>query len=216
MEITYLGHSSFKIKGKSTAVVIDPFDPNAIGIKFPKVDAEIVTISHNHDDHNKSGLVENVRKVIDGPGEYEINGISIIGISTFHDDKKGKERGKNIIFVFEVDGMRLLHLGDLGHKLEDAQIKEIGNIDILFIPVGGYYTIDAKTAVEVQRQIGPSIVIPMHFKPEGVNNETLNNLSSVEDFIKESGLRVEKMPKLVIKGGDIKSEEEYAVILEKK
>jgi len=115
-----------------------------------------------------------------------------------------------------MDGVRLLHLGDLGHKLTDEEIKEIGSIDILFIPVGGTYTIDAKTATEVCKQIGPSIIIPMHFKPEGVDNEILNKLATLDEFLKESDLRVEKLPKLNIKEGDIVSDEEYAVVLEKK
>lgn len=213
MEITYLGHSSFKIKGKQASVVIDPFEPSFVGIKFPKVDADIVTISHNHDDHNKAEYVSNVKKVIQGPGEYEVNGVSIIGLSTYHDDEKGAKRGKNTIYVIEIDNMRLLHLGDLGHKLTDSDLKEIGVIDILFVPIGGTYTIDSKTAVEVAKQIGPSIIIPMHYK---MSSSGLEGLLSVEDFISGLDMRVERLPKLNIKSGDIKSDEEYAVILEKK
>ena len=216
MEITYLGHSSFKIKGKSTTVITDPYDSDMVNMKFPKTEGDLVTISHHHDDHDAVENISNVKKVIDGPGEYEVSGVSIIGLQTFHDDKKGEERGKNTIYVIEIDKFRLLHLGDLGHKLDDNQIKEIGTIDILFIPVGGFYTIDAKVAVEVQKQIGASIVIPMHFKTDGLNPELSKNLSSVDAFIQESGLRVEKLPKLNIKEGDINSEDEYAVILEKK
>lgn len=217
MEITSLGHASFKIKTKTTTIVTDPYDGNMLGVKFPKTDANIITISHHHPDHDK---VENVSpagdkiKIVDGPGEYEIGGVSIIGIQTFHDDKKGAERGKNTIYVIEIDGVRLLHLGDLGHKLTDDQIKEIGNIDVLFIPVGGTYTIDAKTAVEVVKQIGASIIIPMHFDVPGL--ALSQKLSSVDEFLTESALRVEKLPKLIVKEGDIKSDEEYAVILEKK
>lgn len=216
MEITYLGHSSFKLKGKTASLITDPYDSAMLGLKFPKVDADIVTISHHHHDHEKTENVSNVRKIIDGPGEYEINEVSIIGLQTFHDNKKGSELGKNTIYVIEMDGVRLLHLGDLGHKLDDDVIKEIGSIDVLFIPVGGAYTIDAKTAVEVYKQIGPSIVIPMHYKPERVDNEILNKLTPIDDFLKESGLRVEKLPKLNVKEGDILSDEEYAVVLEKK
>lgn len=216
MEITFLGHSSFKIKGKNTTVITDPYDPEMVGLKFIKTDADIVTVSHHHRDHDYLNDISNVKKVVDGPGEYEIAGVSIIGISTFHDNAKGAERGKNTIYIIEIDGMRILHLGDLGHKLEDNQIKEIGTIDILMIPVGGTFTINAKEAAEVVKQIGASIIIPMHYKTEGLNPELANNLTQVEDFITESGLRMEKMPKLNIKEGDINSEEEYAVILEKK
>ncbi len=205
MEITFLGHSSFKIKGKDITLITDPYDEAMVNMKFPKQDADIVTVSHHHNDHDKVDNVTNVKKIVDGPGEYEVAGVSIIGISSFHDDKKGAERGKNTIYVIEMEGLRILHLGDLGHVLPDT--KEIGNIDILMIPVGGTYTIDAKKAVEVYKQIGASIVIPMHYGGE---------LAKAEDFITESGLRVENLPKLVVKKDAINSEEAYAVILEKK
>ncbi len=207
MDITYLGHSSFKIKGKIASVVTDPYNSDKVGFKFPKTEADIVTVSHSHDDHNNFGEVVNVKKVVSGPGEYEVNGVSIIGIQTFHDDKKGQERGKNTVYVIEIEGIRLLHLGDLGHKLDEATVKEVGNIDVLFIPVGGTYTIDAKTAVIVQKQIGPSVIIPMHYG---------DKLAPVEDFLKESGLRVERLAKLSLKQADIKSDEEYAVVFGEK
>src|SRR5581483_2872098 len=129
MDIVYLGHSSFKIKGKTASVVIDPFDEKMIGMKFSRSQAEILLVTHHHMDHSKTDNVSDVKRVVDGPGEYEISGVSIIGIQTFHDDKKGAERGRNTIYVIEMDGLRLLHLGDLGHKLDESQIKEIGNID---------------------------------------------------------------------------------------
>ena len=164
MDITYLGHSSFKIKGKQASIVTDPYDSEMVGMKFPKVDADIVTISHHHADHDRGDGVSQVKKIIDGPGEYEISGVSIIGLTSFHDNKKGADRGKNTIYVIEMDNLRLLHLGDLGHVLSENQIKEIGDVDILFVPVGGFYTLDPQVAVEVLKQIGPSIVIPMHYK----------------------------------------------------
>lgn len=216
MEITYLGQSSFKIKTKDTIVVTDPYNSEMIGMKFTKTEADIVTISHHHADHDAIENVTDVKKIVDGPGEYEIKGVSIIGVASFHDDKKGAERGKNTIYVLEAENLRLLHLGDLGHKLTDEEVKEIGNIDIMFIPVGGFYTIDSKVAAEVVKQIGASIIIPMHFKPEGISNEILDKLEPVENFITETSLRVEKLPKLTIKKDAINSEEEYAVILEKK
>lgn len=214
MEITYLGHSSFKIKGRAATIVTDPFG-EGYGLKYPKVEADMVTVSHDHGDHNNAKAVTGVTKVISAPGEYEIKGVSIIGLPTYHDGKKGTERGKNTIYVIEIDGFRLLHLGDLGHKLTDETIKEIGNVDILFIPVGGFYTIDAKEAVEVYKQIGPTIIIPMHYKSDGTG-EVLSKLLPLEDFLKESSLRTERLPKLVLKEGATMPEEEYAVVLEKK
>lgn len=216
MDITYLGHSSFKIKGKVTTVITDPYDSEMVGLKFPKVDGDIITVSHEHPDHNKVEVVTNVKKVITGPGEYEISGVSIIGVQSFHDNKKGEERGKNTLFVIEIDGVRLLHLGDLGHKLSDSDLKEIGNIDILFVPVGGTFTLGPKEAWEVVKQVGPSIIIPMHYKSEGMNLESFGGLGVVEDFLKESNLRVEKLPKLSVKEGGFKEDEEYIVVLEKK
>lgn len=216
MDITYLGHSSFKIKGKVTTVITDPYDSEMVGLKFPKIDGDIITVSHDHPDHNKVEVVTNVKKVITGPGEYEISGVSIIGVQSFHDNKKGEERGKNTLFVIEIDGIRLLHLGDLGHKLSESDLKEIGNIDILFVPVGGTFTLGPKEAWEVVKQVGPSIIIPMHYKSEGMNLESFGELGVVEDFLKESNLRVEKLPKLSVKEGGFKEDEEYIVVLEKK
>lgn len=215
MDITFLGHSSFRLKGKTASLVTDPFDSKVVGFSFPKVSADIVTISHNHDDHNKAELVKDVKKVISGPGEYEINGISIIGIATFHDDKKGAKRGKNTIYVIEIDGQRIVHLGDLGHKLSEKFIEKIGSVDVLIIPVGGEYTIDATQATELVRAIEPRITIPMHFKVPKLNPETFSKISSVELFLTQIGLPVEKTNKLNVSTGSIE-EEQKVVLLENK
>ena len=164
MEVTFLGHSSFKIKGKTASVVTDPYDAKMLGIKFPKVDATIVTVSHDHPDHNQDGLIENVTKVIKGPGEYEIAGISVIGLTSYHDDKKGELRGKNTIYIFEVDGIRIAHLGDLGHAIPEETLDKIGAVSILMIPVGGFYTIGPVQAMEVVHAIEPSLILPMHYQ----------------------------------------------------
>lgn len=214
MDITYLGHSSFKLKGKTGSVVTDPFDPKMVGLKYSGVEGDIVTVSHDHEDHNRVDLVKNYEKVIDGPGEYEINNISIIGVASYHDDKKGEERGRNTIYVFEIDGLRICHLGDLGHKLSDSQIEAIGDIDILLIPVGGVYTIAPSLAVEIVQNIEPSIIIPMHFKDKQVS-EGLSKLGPVEPFLKEMGLTVEKLPKLSVKKEEL-AETEKVVLLETK
>jgi L-ascorbate metabolism protein UlaG (beta-lactamase superfamily) len=215
MDIIYLGHSSFKLRGKSTTVITDPFDPSMVGLKYPSQEATIVTISHDHPDHNHIELVKNVGRVVNGPGEYEIAGVSIIGIHSFHDDKKGEERGKNTIYVFEMEGLRIAHLGDLGHKLSADAIEEMGPIDILFIPVGGKFTIDAQTAVEVTRSIEPSIIIPMHYLADGMNPETFEGLLKPEEFVNAMGIPSESMEKLTIKKSDI-GEERKIILLEKK
>jgi L-ascorbate metabolism protein UlaG (beta-lactamase superfamily) len=216
MEITYLGHSSFRLKTKKAIIVTDPFDPAMVGLKFPKIPAELVTISHDHHDHNKHELVTGVRMVIDGPGEYEASDISIVGIETYHDNEEGKSRGKNIIYIYEAEGLRLAHLGDLGHKLSDKTIEDLGTLDVLMIPVGGFYTIDAGTASEMVRAIDPSVVIPMHYKIPGMKDETFGELSGVEDFLKEVGLPVEETEKYVIKKGDIFEGEKKVVLLKPK
>ncbi len=192
MDITYLGHSSFKLKGKTASVITDPFDPKFVGLKSPSCDAEIVTISHNHNDHNQSQLVKAVRMVINGPGEYEVSGVSIIGIASFHDTKKGEQRGENTIYVFEIDGLRMAHLGDLGEELSDEMISQLGNIDVLMIPVGGEYTIGAKEAVKVIGEVDPYFVIPMHYKVDGLSPE-FSKLEPVETFLSECGLTPERL-----------------------
>jgi len=215
MDITFLGHSSFRLKGKTATVVTDPFDPEVVGLKFPKVAADIVTVSHQHEDHNQADLVKGVKRLVSGPGEYEIMGVSIIGIPTFHDEKKGAKRGKNTIYVYEMDGLRLVHLGDLGHKLHEKILEKIGDIDILMVPVGGEYTIGPTEAVEVARAIEPKMVIPMHYQMPGLNPATFAKLSSTKPFLAEIGLLVEKTDKLSVKKENI-GEESKVILLEKK
>ena len=214
MDIIYLGHSSFYIKGSSASVVTDPFEPSSVGIRFPKVAAEIVTISHNHDDHNKAELVDGVKKVIQGAGEYEVEGVSIIGISSYHDSKKGQERGLNTIYVFEIDKLRIAHLGDLGHKLDDKTLEEIGDIDVLMIPVGGVYTIGPQEAVFITRAIEPRLVIPMHFNSPGLNPKIFSDLKDENAFVNELGLPVKRQKKLSIKSNDLSDENGEIVVLD--
>lgn len=216
MDITYLGHSSFRIKGKTATVVTDPFDPQKVGLKYPSVEADIVTSSHNHSDHNKLDLVKDYQKALTGPGEYEVAGISFIGVSSFHDDKKGELRGKNTIFVMEVDGVRICHLGDLGHKLTEGQLKAIGDIDVLIIPVGGEYTIGSTLAVEVTQQIEPFFVIPMHYQTKGLKKDTFSKLEPVENFLKSSGMVVEKTTKFGLKKEEILDDQPAKVVLMEK
>lgn len=205
MDITYIGHSSFKIKTKSATVITDPFDPASTGIKFPPQEADIVTISHDHADHNYLEKISGYKKVVAGPGEYEIMGISIIGISTFHDDKEGSERGKNTIYVYEAEGLRIVHLGDLGHALSESQIEALGEVDILMIPVGGVYTIGPKEASDLVSAVEPYFVISMHFGGD--------KLQPLEAFLKEVGQEGEKMSKFSIKKMDIEENQNTKVVV---
>lgn len=211
MEITYLGHSSFLIKGKTASIVTDPFDSKMVGIDFPKVRADIVTLSHNHGDHNFVSGVGDVHKVINGPGEYDVAGVSIFGYRTFHDDSGGTKRGVNVIYVSEMDGIVFSHLGDLGHKLEESLVNTMGDVDVLFIPVGGEYTIGPKEAAEVVGQIEPKLIIPMHFASSKLNKEVFSKLASVDEFVKLLGLGSQKVDKLQIKREDL-SEEQKIVL----
>jgi L-ascorbate metabolism protein UlaG (beta-lactamase superfamily) len=216
MDITYLGHSSFRIKGKSATVVTDPFDPDFVGLKFTKgTTADIVTISHSHTDHNRSDLVKDVKRIVNGPGEYEIAGVSIIGMPTFHDDKKGEARGRNTVYVFEIDELRIVHLGDIGHKFSEEELDELGTVDVLMVPVGGFYTVEVAIAVEIVRSIEPSFTIPMHYKVPGMK-EDFAKLAPVETFLKEIGLTVERADKFSIKKSDITEEDEKVIVLEVK
>lgn len=209
MEITYLGHSSFRLKGKTATVVTDPYDEKLA--KFPRdVSADIVTVSHDHFDHNAVKSVQGLAFSVQGPGEYEVKGVSIIGVHTWHDEKNGTERGPNTVYVVEIDGLRIAHLGDLGHKLTQEQLDEMGPIDVVLVPVGGVYTIDAKTAVEVVRQADPWVAIPMHYKQ--LNPE----LDGVEDFLKEMGKPdAQPIPKFVISTDRLPTELQV-VVLERK
>jgi len=217
MDITYLGHSSFKIKTKNASVITDPFDPQMVGLKYSGVEGEIVTISHHHKDHDAVDKVSGVKKIVEGPGEYEIAGVSIIGYPSFHDAKNGEERGKNTIYVYEAEGLRLAHLGDLGHILSEDMVNELGDIDVLMIPVGGSYTIGPKEASEIVSKIEPYFVIPMHYKLAGMNPQLADKLEPLESFLKESGISSENLPKFSVKKEDIMDDQgTKVVILEKK
>jgi L-ascorbate metabolism protein UlaG (beta-lactamase superfamily) len=217
MEITYLGHSSFKIKTKTASLVTDPFDPKEVGLKYSGVEGDVVTVSHDHKDHNAIDKVASAKKVLTGPGEYEISGISVMGYRTYHDNKEGAEKGKNTVFVIEAEGLRLVHLGDVGHVLSDDLVDEIGDVDVLMIPVGGFYTIGPKEATEIIGKIEPYFVIPMHYKTPDLSPALGDNILPVEDFLKESGITAENLPKFSLKKEDILEDQSTKVIvLEKK
>lgn len=209
MQITWLGQSCFKIQGKDITVVNDPYD-KSIGLKLPRLNADILTVSHDHYDHSNIEAVSGNPFVITTPGEYEIKGVFIYGIPSFHDNKQGVERGLNIIYLFEFEGLKIVHLGDLGHLLTDEQLEKMGNIDILLVPIGGVYTINADQASEVISQIEPRIVIPMHYKIPGLKV----NLDGINKFSKEMGIKEsEALDKLRITKKDLPQEETKVVIL---
>ena len=202
MNIIWYGQSFFQIlsqkgKGKQVKIVIDPFNEK-IGLKPPLLEADILLISHSHENHNNikaikgspsqiSGKLERASPfLIQGPGEYEIKEVFIEGIPAFHDALAGKERGKTTIYTIEIEGMKICHLGDLGQKeLSDEQSEQIGNVDILMIPIGGIYTISAKEAAKIISQIEPKIVIPMHYQIPKLKIK----LEGLDKFLKTMGVK---------------------------
>lgn len=214
MDIKYLGHSAFHIKGKTDSVVCDPFDPKMVGLSFPKIEAGIITISHQHQDHNFVQAVTGATLTLDIPGEYEKQGIRINGYPSFHDNKKGEERGGNTLFRIEVDGVSILHCGDLGHTLDDEIIEEIGSVAVLLVPVGGHYTIDAAKASAVVAAIEPSIVVPMHYKT-AKHDSSFEEMAELSVFLKEMGVaEVEPVKKLTLKKEDTEAAEMKVVVMD--
>jgi L-ascorbate metabolism protein UlaG (beta-lactamase superfamily) len=181
MKIKYLGHSAFAITSNSgVKIITDPY-ANSPTLTYGQISesADIVTVSHHHYDHSNAAAVGGNPEVVSRAGRSVVKGIEIKGIASAHDDSGGKVRGGNIIFCFEVDGVAVCHLGDLGHRLDERQLAEIGRVDVLLIPVGGNYTIDAKVATEVCDQLKPRVVIPMHYKTE----KGIPGVSGVEGFL---------------------------------
>lgn len=212
MNIKYLGHASFFIRSKDAKIVTDPFNPS-VGIKFPKTEADIVTISHEHDDHNYPQGISGEPLLITWPGEYEKKGVRVTGYASYHDKEKGKERGSNTLFKIEADGITVLHCGDLGHVLDDTLLEAIGDIDILLLPVGGHYTIDAKEAIQVAKQIEPSLIIPMHYKTTQHDEKVFGEVAPLEDFLKAYGIdNPETLDQLSVKKEDLTEEAKVIVM----
>jgi L-ascorbate metabolism protein UlaG (beta-lactamase superfamily) len=206
VEISFLGHCCFRIRGKEVTVVTDPYN-SPPGRTPLKVQADIVTMSHDHPGHNNYAAVSGEPKVIRGPGEYEIRGVLITGVATFHDDAAGKRQGRNTAYVLQMDDMRLCHLGDLGHVLSTEQVDEIGTVDVLFIPGRGKILDMAKTA-EVISQIEPTLVVPMHFP---ATDEA--GIAAIEKFCHEMGLRhIEPLQKLTVTRASLPQETQVVVL----
>lgn len=214
MIINWYGLACFKIQGDKATVITDPYN-NSFGLKAPRLAGDIVTSSHNHDDHNNIKAVKALGDkgpfVIDSPGEYEVKNTFIYGIPSWHDAKGGSERGPNTIYRIEMDGISLAHLGDLGHMLENGQIEKLEGIDILMIPVGGKYTIDGKEATKVISQIEPRLVIPMHYSIKGLNLK----IDKLDPFCKEIGVcPPNTLPKFKVTKKDLPQDELQVVLLE--
>lgn len=183
MKIKYLGQSCFCIQSESgVRIVTDPFHSD-IGLKMPKIVADIVTTSHDHFDHNNVGKIQGEYDRYSAPGYYEKSGVAVSGFASYHDDVKGCKRGPNVIFCFDIEGLRLCHLGDLGHVPDDKLLTQIGAVDVLFIPVGEVFTFGVSDAYKTVTLMKPKIVIPMHYK----THKLTIGLETEQKFLKIAG-----------------------------
>ena len=215
MNILWHGQACFEItatlaKNSQVKIVIDPYSEE-IGLKLPKLAADIALATHSHYDHNNVRGVGGSPFIIDGPGEYEVKGVFIQGVHSWHDEKEGQERGSNTIYTIDVEEIRLCHLGDLGQsELSSEQLEKIGEVDILLMPVGGVYTIDAKVALKIMSQIEPKITIPMHYALPKLKVK----IDGVDKFLKTIGVKaVEPLPKLSLKKKDLSEGTAKVVLL---
>ncbi len=180
--VKWLGHSSFLIsEDDGLKIVTDPFD-DTVGYPLPDESADICMVSHDHFDHNCVSVIKGGPEVVRGTGEKKAKGIKFKGVASFHDEKGGSERGENTMWTFELGGIKFAHLGDLGVDLDDSQTRQIKAVDVLFVPTGGFYTIDAATATKVVERLKPKVVIPMHYKTAFLGDSF--PLSGVVDFLK--------------------------------
>jgi len=209
INLNWYGQACYKIEAKGVIIATDPYDRKC-GLRLPKIKADILTISHDHPaNSNKKGIAGNPF-IIDRPGEYEIKGVFIKGISTWHDKKEGKEKGKNVIYRITCQEIKIAHLGHLAHNLSDEQLSELGDIDILLIPVGGDDTLNAKEASGLINQIEPRLVVPMSYNVPGLKEKA----EGINKFISEMGLKnQEPQEKLKISKRDLPQEETEIVLL---
>lgn len=214
MIIQWLGLSCFKIqtknKNQDITIVTDPFNEKTSGLKMPKTNADIATFSHDHDNHNNLEAIKNNDVfIVNTPGEFETKGVFIYGIPAFHDDKQGKEKGKNNIYKIITEDINLVHLGDLGQPLDDEQLEKVGNVDILFVPVGEVDTLNLDQINGIISQLEPRIIIPMHYKATGQKTE----LKNLEHFLKNSGMKSETMDKFKISQKELAAQTESKIVI---
>jgi L-ascorbate metabolism protein UlaG (beta-lactamase superfamily) len=208
MEIVWLGHSCFRIRGREATVVCDPCPPST-GYQYGKPTADIITISHNHTDHNYVKGIAGGPTVIVNAGEYEIHGAFITGIATYHDNQKGEEHGRNLAFVIEMEDIKVCHLGDLGHTPNAEQVEDMVGSDVVLIPVGGKNTIDGAKAAEIVSLLEAKLVVPMHYKTDVHDG----GLETAERFLKEmQATAVQPQPKLQITRSSVPSETQVVLL----
>ncbi|MFC1687186.1 MBL fold metallo-hydrolase [Patescibacteria group bacterium] len=210
MIITWLGQACFKIQGKETTIVIDPYEN--IGLKLPRLSANLLCITHSHHDHAYRKGVSGDPYIIDGPGEYEVKKVFVYGVAGYHDTKQGAERGVVTMYRIDFEDLTLAHLGDLGtSELTPEQLEKLEDVDILMLPIGGVYTIDAQGASKIISQIEPRIVIPMHYQIPGL--KLPKKIDTSDKFRKEMGSKAEEMDKFRVTKRDIPQEETKIIFL---
>jgi L-ascorbate metabolism protein UlaG (beta-lactamase superfamily) len=210
MDITWYGHSCFRMMERGVAsIVADPFD-DSLGYEVPRLKADIVTVSHDAPGHNAAKNVKGAKHVLTRPGEYEIGGVFVTGVATYDPEKSPEEVRRNIIFVYEFDGLTICHLGDLDHVPGQPQIEALGPIDVLMVPVGGGGALTSGQAAEVISLIEPSVVVPMHYKTPA----TTLDLDPLDRFLKEMGVAAvdEAMPTLKVRHSSLSEQTQVAVL----
>jgi L-ascorbate metabolism protein UlaG (beta-lactamase superfamily) len=212
MELTWLGHSCFRLRGKDVTLVTDPPSPST-GYSLGRINADIVTISHDHPGHNYIQATAGKEPyIVRGPGEYEIRNVLITGLQTYHDNERGARLGRNTVYLFHMDDLLICHLGDLGHILNAREQEEINGCDVLLLPVGGGNALDAKRAVEVVSQVEPQVIVPMHYATPALKPSSAT-LDPVEKFCHEMGVEVaEPLPKLALTRGSLPPEPQVVLL----
>ena len=210
MEITWYGHSCFRLTERNFATVVtDPFDHKTVGYDALKLKAEIVTISHDAPGHSNSEAVKGTTHVLTGAGEFEIGGVFITAIQTAGDGKKNKDNSRNTLFVYDYDGITVAHLGDMQDTPTQSEVEALGTVNVLLIPVGGGSGLNAAKAAEVVSLLEPNIVIPMHYSTP----DAKVNLESLNKFLKEMGLgRIESQPSLKVTRSSLPDETKVVVL----
>jgi L-ascorbate metabolism protein UlaG (beta-lactamase superfamily) len=214
VDITWYGFSCFRIREGGVTVICDPYDKKLTGLTLPKLKADIVTVSHNRPGHNCVEVISGDPKVINGPGEYEVKNVVITGLTTYHKSQGNEPPERNVAYFFDFDGFTIGHLGDLGQIPQQRQVEDLGEIDVLLVPVSGNNTLDVARITEVISLLEPKIVVPMHYRHRGLTGELAESLEPVDKFLKELGISepvTESMLKLTKTG---LPEETQVVLLE--
>lgn len=214
MEITWYGLSCFRLREKGMTVVCDPYDKKITGLNLPRLKANIVTISHERPGHNAVSAVAGEPKIFSGPGDYEVGGVLITGLTTFHKAGNGEPPEHNVAYFFNFNGFTVGHLGDLGQMPQQRQVEDLGEIDVLLVPVSGQNTLDASRMTEVVSLLEPRLVVPMHYLHSGLGDVIGETLEPVDKFLKELGISdPETVPSLKVTKSSL-PEETQVILLE--